>query len=194
MRGSDRGMMICPTAWIAPGVTIGERCYIGPGAAIGSRGFGYEWGEEQWNYREHPFGVVIGDDVSIGANTVIDRGRWRETVIGQGTKIDASCFIAHNVAIGAHCLVIANSMIAGSCEIGDHCWIGPSAQITDHVKVGDGARVGLGAVVLRDVPAGEVWVGNPARRLRKREATGILLTEAEVQGWEEFGEIALAGA
>lgn len=172
--------------WIAPGVTIGERCFIAPGVVIGSRGFGYELHEDAWHYRDHPFGVVIGDDVSIGANTVIDRGRWRDTVIGNGTKIDASCFIAHNVVIGSHCLVIANTMIAGSCEIGDRCWIGPSAQLTDHVKVGDGARVGLGAVVLRDVPAGETWVGNPAKKLRKRGFGEPPMTELEERGWEEF--------
>lgn len=176
--------MIHSTAWIGPGVSIGKRCKIGPGVVIGSEGFGYEQDEhEHWRRRPHPYGVVIGDDVEIGANTVIDRGRWRDTAIGHGTKIDALCFVAHNVHIGENCLVIANTMIAGSCEIGDNCWIGPSAQITDHVKVGDGARVGLGSVVLRDVPSGEIWVGNPARKLRKREFTGAVLTESEDQGW-----------
>jgi UDP-3-O-[3-hydroxymyristoyl] glucosamine N-acyltransferase len=107
--------------------------------------------------------------VEIGAGTVIDRGRYRDTVIGSGTKIDANVFIAHNCLIGEHCLVIANSQISGSCEIGDRCHIGPAAMLSDHVKVGNGARCGLGAVCVRDVPAGMIVVGNPAKVLRSVE-------------------------
>jgi UDP-3-O-[3-hydroxymyristoyl] glucosamine N-acyltransferase len=155
------------TAVITPETIIGDDCWIGPGVCIGQRGFGYQPDDQgEWQYRPHPYGVIVGDNVSVGANSVIDGGRHRETVIGAGTKIDAHCFIAHNVHIGRRCLIIANSMIAGSCEIGDDCWIGPAAQLTDHVNVGERARVGLGSVVLRNVPAGQLWVGNPARYLR----------------------------
>lgn len=165
--------IVCAGAWIGANVTIGSDCYIGPNAVIGAPGFGYEsLTEGRWTFREHPYGVQIRNRVSIGANSVIDRGRYRDTVVGQGTKIDAHCFIAHNAMIGEDCLIIANTMIAGSCEVGDQCWIGPSAQISDHIKVGDKARVGLGAIVLHDVVSQTVVVGNPARYLRDNRVTG----------------------
>lgn len=153
-------------SFIAEDVQVGDNCVIGPGACIGQRGFGYKRLHGEWVYREHPFSVVIEDDVNIGANTCINRGRHRHTLIGRGTKIDDLVFIAHNVLIGKRCLIIAKAMIAGSCEIGDDVIIGPGACLRDHVKVGAGAFIGVGAVVIKDVPAGQVWAGNPARYIR----------------------------
>ncbi len=163
------GTFVHPSAVVMGCVTIGRDCVVGPNVVLGWDGFGYEKDDEgEWRFREHPFGVVIGDNVSIGAGTVIDRGRYRDTVIGAGTKIDANVFIAHNCLVGERCLVIANSQISGSCEIGDGCHIGPAAMLTDHVKVGAGGRCGLGSVVIRDVPAGVTVVGNPAKDIEER--------------------------
>lgn len=161
--------VIFPGAFIGPHVEIGEHCVVGPNAAIGQPGFGYtELDDGSWAYRQHIGGVVIEDDVHIGACACIDQGRHRETRVGRGTRIDDHVFIAHNVHVGEHCLLIAHAMVAGSCDIGDRAIISPGAQVLDHIRIGPGALVGLGAVVVKDVPGWEVWVGNPAKYLRAR--------------------------
>lgn len=158
--------VLFPYVYIGPGVEIGERVVIMSGASIGAPGFGYEQEEDgSWSYREHPYGVIIQDDVHIGANACIDAGRHRFTYIGRGTKIDNLVHIAHNVWIGEDCLIIALAEVSGSVEIGDKVVISPSASIRDHHNIGDEAHVGIGACVVKDIPAGETWAGVPARRL-----------------------------
>lgn len=160
-------------AWIGPGVKVGSDCVIGPGACVGQPGFGYERQPDgSLLYRPHLEGVVIGDGVDIGANTCIDQGRYRPTVIGDGTKIDNLVHVGHNVHVGRDCMIIALAMLGGSCVIGDRATVNPQASIRDHVTVGEDAIVGMGAVVVKDVPAGEVWVGNPARFLRRVDEPG----------------------
>lgn len=159
------GTVIFPMCFIGPGVHIGKDCVIGPGAMIGQPGFGYEKEEETGaqRYREHSRGVIIADDVHIGANTCIDQGRHRPTRIGRGTRIDNLVHIAHNVEIGEDCLIIACSMLAGTVTIGDRSHVAPSAAVLDHINVGKDALVGLGAVVVRDVPDGVTVKGVPAK-------------------------------
>lgn len=164
----DPSTIIFHGAYIGPNVKIGADCVIGPNACIGQPGFGYEKNEDtgEWDYRTHTEGVIIHDDVHIGANTCIDQGRHRPTEIWSGSRIDNLVHIAHNVIVGHRVLIVANSMIGGSCEIGDDAYIS-AATLCDHVTVGQGAFIGLGAVVLKgEVPAGETWVGSPARKLR----------------------------
>jgi UDP-3-O-[3-hydroxymyristoyl] glucosamine N-acyltransferase len=159
-------------AYIGPKVSLGPRSVIGPGAVIGNDGFGYEWQEEYqaWVRRPHPYGVLIGADVDIGANACVDRGRTRATVISRGTKIDNLVHVAHNVLIGQDCIIVAGAEISGSCVLWDRAWIGPNACIRQGLSIGEYAMVGMGAVVTREVPAGMVVAGNPARVLRERTA------------------------
>ena len=158
--------VLFPFVYVGPGVDIGANCVIMSGASIGAPGFGYdEQGDYSWRYRTHPFGVVIGDDVHIGANSCIDAGRHRPTRIGRGTKIDNLVHIAHNVEIGEDCLIIALAEVSGTVEIGDRTKVSPSSAIRDHHKIGSDAHVGIGACVVSDIPAGETWAGVPARRL-----------------------------
>lgn len=155
--------------YVAEGVVFGENVQIAPGVVLGSEGFGYELADDgEWEWREHPFGVVVGDNVTIGANTVVDRGRWRDTQIGAGTKIDAHVFIAHNVTIGKRCLLVAHAKFGGSSMISDDVIVGLGATICPHVGVGHRAIIGAGAVVTKTVPAGEVWAGVPAKYMRLR--------------------------
>jgi len=157
---------IGPGAYIGPGVTIGADCIIQPCAVIGADGFGYERDPDgHWTPKPHPYGVVIGDDVHVGALTNIHRGSWRDTVIGDGTRIDAGTHVAHNVHIGHDCVIVAHAMLGGSVTVEDGAWIGPSASIMQRVTIGARALVGMGAVVLADVPPCQTWAGNPARCL-----------------------------
>lgn len=149
-------------------VAVGDNVRFGAGTQIGADGFGYEWDGSSWCRRPHDFGVVIGDNVDVGDNTVIHAGRWRNTVIGEGTKIDALVFVAHNVTVGKHCLLVAHCSLTGSVTLGDEVIVGGGALIRTGLTVGDRAIIGLGAVVVCDVPAGEVWAGSPARKLRDR--------------------------
>lgn len=151
-------------------VTKGENVEIGHGCCIGGHGFGYEFDEEgRLIDMPHHGRVVIEDDVTIHNNVCIDRAVLGETRIGRGTKIDNLVHVAHNVKIGKYCLVVAGAVFGGSCEIGDRTFIGGNVFIKQHVKVGRNCVIGAGAVVTHDVPDGEIWVGNPARFLKKTE-------------------------
>lgn len=133
---------------------------------IGTDGFGYSRNANNELERfPHIGGVIIGDNVEIGCNTCIDKGSLGNTIINKGCKIDNLVHIAHNVIIGENSVVIANSLIGGSTIIGNNCWIAPSATIRDALKIGNNVTIGMGAVVTKDVPDGEIWTGNPAKSL-----------------------------
>ena len=145
---------------------IGDRAIIHPGASIGQDGFGFTIRGGKYVKVPQVGEVVIQNDVEVGANTTIDRGAMRATFIGEGTKIDNLVKIAHNVEIGAHCVIAAQVGIAGSTIIGDFVAIGGHSGIAPHLKVGSKAQIGGASGVTCDVPAGERWVGFPARQSR----------------------------
>lgn len=152
-------------------VTYGNNVKIMPLVSIGEVGFGFEHNAAGYlmplTRRYHPFGVIIQDNVEIGSNTVIHRGRWRDTVIGRGSKIDSLVLIAHNVIVGKNVLVVAHTTLCGSCEIGDECFIGAGAEIKPGVKIAHNVTIGMGAVVLNDITQpNSTWVGNPAKKIR----------------------------
>jgi len=171
---------------IGPGTTImhaliGDRVIVHPGVRIGQDGFGYLPSSQGHQKIPQIRRVIIQDDVEIGANTTIDRGAMRDTVIGEGTKIDNLVQIGHNCSIGCHCLIVSQVGISGSVTIGDFAVLTGQVGIADHLTIGAGAVLGGRAGVMSNVPDGARWAGTPAepainwkrgvvllRRLRRR--------------------------
>ena len=152
-----------PRVVIREKVRIGKNCIIHSGSVIGSDGYGYINTPQGHIKIPQVGGVIIEDDVEIGANVCIDRATLEWTVIGSGTKIDNLVHIAHNVRIGRNCLILALAAIAGSTVIGDFCIIGGQAGISDHLKIGDRAIVMSKSGVIGNVKSGEIVFGYPAR-------------------------------
>jgi len=166
---------------------VGNRVTIHAGARIGQDGFGFAMGAGGHLKVPQIGRVVIQDDVEIGANTTIDRGSNRDTVIGEGTKIDNGVQIGHNVTIGRHCVLVAQTGISGSTELGDFVALGGQAGIAGHLKIGAGAQISGASSVKDDVPAGERWVGVPAQPIRgwMREQSAVKRLAAATKGERE---------
>jgi len=155
------------TIW--PGSVIRESCHIGnhcilhPNCTIGSDGFGFRPCPEKGLVKIPQIGnVIIGNNVEIGANSCVDRGKFSSTIVGDGCKIDNLVQIGHNSKLGKFCIMAGNSGLAGSVTLGNGVIIGGSASIKDHVTIGDGAIVGAGSGVAADIEAGKTVLGYPA--------------------------------
>ena len=133
----DDDSVIHANVSIGENVRIGKRVIIHPGAVIGSDGFGFVTDNGRHHKIPQVGGVIIEDDVEIGANSTIDRATLGNTVVKQGTKIDNLVQIAHNVTVGEHCLLVAQVGIAGSCTIGNWVVLGGQVGVADHVTIGD---------------------------------------------------------
>jgi len=139
---------------------IGNNVLIHPGCSIGQDGYGFVFFGPEGHLKVPQTGrVLIQNNVEVGANTTIDRGSLRDTVIGEGTKIDNQVQIGHNVTIGRHCLLAAQIGLAGSLTIGDNVALGAKVGINNHLKIGDGAQVTAMSAVKDDVPANGRWGG-----------------------------------
>jgi len=134
-----RDCCIGANASVLPGSQLGERVDVLAGAVIGSAGFGFADAGDHWEPVPQLGRVLIGDDVSIGANTTVDRGSQGDTRIGDGCKIDNLVQIAHNVQIGEHTVVAANAGISGSTHIGRYCRIAGGVGFVGHLEIADGA-------------------------------------------------------
>lgn len=137
------GARVHEHVYIGHGCVIGNFCELFPGSAIGTEGYGYASSPQGEHFLiPHQGRTVLEDHVHIGAGTKIDRGTFGETRIGQHTKIDNQCHIAHNCKIGRGCLLTGGFMIAGSATLGDFCVAGGRTTVNGHVKVTDKVTLG----------------------------------------------------
>ncbi len=146
---------------------IGDRVIIHSGVRIGQDGFGFAMGRAGHLKVPQIGRVIIQDDVEIGANTAVDRGAMKDTIIGEGTKIDNLVQIGHNVVIGRHCVLAGFVGISGSTELGDFVVMGGQAGAAGHIKIGAGAQIGGASHPTHDVPPGARYFGTPAKSLRE---------------------------
>ena len=178
------GTVVGANAVIGPRVRIGRDCAIGPGATlacaligdrvivhggahIGQDGYGFALGVRGHLKVPQIGRVIVQNDVEIGAGTTVDRGANRDTVIGEGTKIDNLVQIGHNVVIGRHCLIVSQVGVSGSCVIDDFAALGGQVGLAGHLHIGAGAQIGAASGVMNDVPAGQRWFGLPAQPARE---------------------------
>ncbi|MGZ5201554.1 MAG: UDP-3-O-(3-hydroxymyristoyl)glucosamine N-acyltransferase [Telluria sp.] len=133
------------------GCRIGKRGVIQSGAVIGADGFGFAMEEGAYIKIPQTGGVVIGDDVEIGANTSVDRGALADTVLEDGVKLDNQIQIGHNVHIGAHTAMAGCVGVAGSAKIGKHCTFGGAAMVLGHLEIADNVHISSGTMVSRSV-------------------------------------------
>jgi UDP-3-O-[3-hydroxymyristoyl] glucosamine N-acyltransferase len=160
--------------------TIGNNCTIQPGVSIGADGFGFERISPSFELEKFPHlaGVRIGDNVEICANCSIARGCLSDTIIGNGTKLDALVHIAHNVVIGENCELTAGTIIGGSTVMGDSCWTGLNSTLKHKIKIGDHVIIGAGASVINHVPSGDIVAGVPAKSIKHKVNTDQLFLMA----------------
>jgi UDP-3-O-[3-hydroxymyristoyl] glucosamine N-acyltransferase len=178
------GTVIAANAVIGPEVRIGRDCAIGagaiitdalvgdrviihPGCKIGQDGFGFVMSGKGHLKVPQVGRVIIQDDVEIGAGSTIDRGAIRDTVIGEGTKIDNLVQVGHNVSIGRHCVLVAQTGISGSSTLEDFVVLGARVGLNNNVTVGEGAHIAATSIVHGDVPPGARWGGMPAKPLKQ---------------------------
>lgn len=145
------GSRLVANVTVCHGVRLGARVLVHPGAVIGADGFGLAREPEGWIKVPQVGGVIIGDDVEIGANTTIDRGAIDDTVIEEGVKLDNQVQVAHNVRIGAHTVIAGCAGIAGSTTIGRNCMIAGMAGIAGHLDIADGTVVTGLSMVSRSI-------------------------------------------
>ena len=169
-----RGSIVYANATLHHGVRLGQRCVIHSGAVIGADGFGFTPDEQGRLQAIAQLGsVVLGDDVSVGACSCIDRGAIADTVIRDGVKIDNQVQIGHNCDIGEHTLICGRVGIVGSTKIGRHCAFAGGAGVAGQnpIEICDFVQVGTVTTITRSITEPGVYMGgllhNTAQRWRR---------------------------
>jgi UDP-3-O-[3-hydroxymyristoyl] glucosamine N-acyltransferase len=152
--------------------SIGVGCVIQQGVIIGADGFAYErYPNGELERFPHIKGVKIGNNVEVSSNTTIERGSLRDTIIGDGTKIDSMVLVGHNVNIGKNCYITGGTIIGGSTIMGDMCWTGLHSTLKDRIRIGNNVLIAAGAVVLYDTKDEDIVAGVPAKSIKEKVNT-----------------------
>ncbi|MEM7174581.1 MAG: UDP-3-O-(3-hydroxymyristoyl)glucosamine N-acyltransferase [Chlamydiota bacterium] len=173
--------LIYPTAIVRERCALGHRVILQPGAIIGSCGFGYTIDPTtgQATKLDQLGTVIVEDDVEIGANTTIDRARFKETRIKKGTKIDNLVQIGHNVELGNHNIIVAQSGIAGSSKLGNHVIMGGQAGIVGHVTVADKVQIATRGGVSKSIAKSGAYGGGPVVPMHEFNKRQVYLRNIE---------------
>ena len=161
------GTIIGAGTVIKKGTRIGKNCVIHENAVIGAEGFGFERDQNGHPVHfTHLGGVYIGDDVYIGACSVVSKGALKNTHIDDHAKVNARVLVGHNVQVGKSSYLHAGVVVSGGCIIGAKCWIGTNATVLEKRVIGDNCIIGSGSVVNKEVFDNSVCFGNPAKKIR----------------------------
>ena len=154
---------------------IGDEVILHPGVCIGQDGYGFAMSPMGHMKVPQVGRVIVQDNVEIGANTTVDRGANRDTIVGEGTKIDNQVQIGHNVEVGRHCIIVSQVGLSGSCKLEDFVAIGGQSGVAGHLTIGMGAQVAAVSSVKDSLPAGGKYGGAPAKPYRQwfRELTAL---------------------
>lgn len=156
---------------------LGESCVVKPNSTIGSDGYGLATDHTYTHHHKPHYGrVVLQDRVEIGAGVQIDRGAYGDTVIGEGTKMDNHCHIAHNVKVGKECLITAGFIVAGSSSIGDHCVFGGRVSVGDHIIITNNVQIAAMSVVTNNVTEPGNYAGYPLQNHKDALRSAVSLT------------------
>lgn len=162
------GTVLMPNVVVYDNVVIGENCLIQAGAVIGTDGLGcVRDSEGKLTKFPHLGGVVIGNDVEIGANCQVAKGAFSDTIIENGCKINGLCFIAHNCHLEENVWITGDTMLCGSVRVKRNSTIFSNVIIREQRVIGEKVTIGMGSVVTKNVPDGETWIGAPAHKHEK---------------------------
>ncbi len=219
----EAGAVIGREAWIGSGtviaagavigyrVTVGRDSYVGPNASIihaligdrvvihggvriGQDGFGFAMGPSGHLKVPQIGRVIVQSDVEIGANSAIDRGALKDTVIGEGTKIDNLVQIGHNVIIGRHCVIVGQVGIAGSATLQDFVVVGGQGGVAGHITIGTGAQIAGASHAKDSVAPGMRMIGTPAKTLREWGREQIALKRLQTSSFATAPGTSAGGA
>ncbi len=156
-----------PLVFIGRACRVGADCEIKPNTVIGGEGYGFAHDDQGHHHRIPQMGIVVIEDrVEIGSLCAIDRATFKETRIGEGTKLDNQVHVAHNCTVGKNCLITAGLIIAGSSTIGNNVVMGGRVSVTDHVNIGDDIQLAGVTVITNDLKGPGAYGGYPVQPLR----------------------------